>query len=109
VEALDDRRTRQIHEMVGTRSRKIAILQTNIDVLADWSTDTGQSLIGKARSRVIDATGVERSRGVDRVLHAGHTDTAADKALQTIIGTEVKQAVDHEAEHAGAASSLVVA
>jgi hypothetical protein len=107
VEALDEGVALQADELVRARSGEVAILQTQIDMLAQRSADASQSLVSEAR-RVVHAAGVERSSGVDRVLDARHADAAADEALQAVIGTEVQQAVGHEAEHAGATSSLVV-
>src|SRR3546814_19460153 len=71
-----------------------AILQADVDAVAERSANARDRLPGKARVRIVEER--TRENGFDR--NAGDTGTAADKALKAVVVTEVEQAVDHEAE-----------
>jgi hypothetical protein len=86
-----------------------AILQTHVDVLADRRADTRESLPGEAGVQIDNVDRGRAGHGRDhRVLDAANANTAADEALQAVIGTEVEQAVGHEAQRAGATTQLGV-
>ncbi len=83
-----------------------AILQRRVDVVGQRSTDARQSLPREHGVRVVQEVGTT-GQGVVR-LDARNADTAADEALDAVIGTEVQQAVQHEAERRGGATGIVV-
>ncbi len=64
------------------------ILQRNVDIVGDRVTNT--------RDRLPGETGVAVVHDVRSELAARNADTAADEALQAVIGTEVQQTVQHE-------------
>src|SRR3546814_8954664 len=78
-------------EVVGMEE---ALLQADVDAVAERGTNASDRLPGKARVRIVEER--TRENGFDR--NAGDTGTAADKALKAVVVTEVEQAVDHEAE-----------
>ncbi|KEZ12158.1 hypothetical protein CP98_05126 [Sphingobium yanoikuyae] len=69
---------------------EVAILQRDVEVVGHRVTHAGDRLPGE--------TGVAVVHQVVGQLATRHADTAADEALQAIIGTEVEQAVQHERE-----------
>src|SRR3546814_20573798 len=71
-------------EVVGIEE---AILQADVDAVAERSANARDRLPGKARVRIVEER--TRQNGFDR--NAGDTGTAADKALKTVIVTEVEQ------------------
>src|SRR3546814_17084042 len=88
-------------EVVGIEE---AILQADVDAVAERSANARDRLPGKARVRLVEER--TRQNGFDRP--AGDTGTAADKALKADVATEVEQAVDHEAERVRIAVQSVV-
>ena len=74
-----------------------AILQADIDAIGHRSANAREDLPSKPGVRIVET---RRAVGVDGRLDLGpgDTDTATDEALQAVIGTEVGQAVDHEAQ-----------
>src|SRR3546814_20473715 len=88
-------------EVVGIEE---AILQADVDAVAERSANARDRLPGKARVRIVEER--TRENGFDR--NAGDTGTAADKALKAIVVAEVEQTVDHEAEHVRIASQIGV-
>ncbi len=70
-----------------------AIFQRDVEVGGQRVTDARNRLPGEAGVAVIDQIG--------RDLGARYADTAADEALQAVIGTEVEQAVQHERQSRG--------
>src|SRR3546814_20363628 len=88
-------------EVVGIEE---AILQADVDAVAERSADARDRLPGKARVRIVEER--TRENGFDR--NAGDTGTAADKALKAIVVAEVAQTVDHEADRVRIASQICV-
>lgn len=86
-------------DLADTVDVEVGVTQTHIDMLRNRRTDAGDQLPGKLAGRTVD-----RVVGVRHVLrHAGNARAGADKALQTIVGTEINQAVEHRIPHVGLA------
>ena len=83
-----------------------AILQTDVDVVVDRCAHAGECLPCEARVAVDDVDRRECSQHAN--LDAANTGTTADEALQAVIGAEVDQAVDHEAQSFSTATNLRV-
>ncbi|AOG01841.1 hypothetical protein BSY18_3357 [Blastomonas sp. RAC04] len=83
-----------------------AILQTHVPAVAERSANACQDLPRKAGVRIVQECSAAGVGGSCSDVRTGNTDTAADKALKAIIGTEVDQAVQHEREHVGRANCV---